>query len=74
MMWVDVYGPRVEILNWLNENVGGQLTDISDRVVIGRGWRFEPSSNRPRWSNAYLRWTVYLDDEQAATLFLLRWA
>jgi hypothetical protein len=72
-MIVDVYGPRGEILDWLSENVGEMFVDVSNRVVIGRGWRFEPSANRPRWSAAYLRWTVFLTDERLATLFLLRW-
>lgn len=51
---------------WMSDNVGDLIHDDED-LAYGVGWRLEhePACNR---------WVLFLENDQYASLFLLRWS
>lgn len=82
-MIVEV-GPKhgyYELVGWFEEHVGRMLNSQPVILAAGHRWRLEKKSRYGLDSygkHGFLEpaergWTAYIDDDQAAVLFALRW-
>lgn len=71
-----------DIVQWLNDNVGKWdgyiLNRTSPTVREGKGWSIRTHRNGKGFDDnpsgyAVITWHVYIEDDEKATLFALRW-
>lgn len=71
-----------ELVGWLEEHVGRMLHCQPIIMATGKGWvlernpryRTDPHSGHGYVETADRGWTAHFDDEQAGTMFALRWS
>ena len=71
---IDPVGIKKQMISWLEQNVGSfqiEITPESGRVYAGVGWEWGTRS--VLIADQYqTTWFVKIDDEAAATMFMLR--
>lgn len=70
-----MFNPRMsakkKIITWLEENVGPYHGEIEHTVYVGSGWKWGTRSEIVN-DIFHTTWFVEIDDEAAATMFILK--